>query len=77
MLERPAVPSSPVRDLQHTQEPARASGRPSQRTVLVQPDRGMAEPDVVQSTALPAAFNRFLEVMNMDQAKDLVRGINT
>jgi hypothetical protein len=37
----------------------------------------MADPDAAQSAALPLAFNRFIEVMNMDQAKDLVRGINT
>jgi hypothetical protein len=37
----------------------------------------MADPDAAQNTALPLAFNRFIEVMNMDQAKDLVRAINT
>lgn len=29
------------------------------------------------AAAAPLAFNRFLEIMNSDQAKDLVRRINT
>lgn len=37
----------------------------------------MAQHDGQQNAALPVAFNRFLQVMNMDAAKDLVRMINT
>ncbi|WIA42934.1 hypothetical protein OEZ86_008847 [Tetradesmus obliquus] len=37
----------------------------------------MADPDTAQNAAVPLAFNQFIEVMNMDQAKDLVRAINT
>lgn len=37
----------------------------------------MADPDAHQNATLPVAFNRFIEVMNMEQAKDLVRSINS
>jgi len=37
----------------------------------------MADTDAAQNAAVPLAFNQFIEVMNMDQAKDLVRAINT
>lgn len=37
----------------------------------------MAQIDAQQGAALPVAFNRFIELMNQDAAKDLVRSINT
>lgn len=37
----------------------------------------MTDIESQHNAALPVAFNRFIEIMNQDAAKDLVRMINT